>query len=62
MLSPQACRYEDGKYKQKKNTFTDFIAAAEHLIAENYTNSARLCIEVRSLSTFGVIPGKSELT
>jgi protease II len=24
--------YEDGKYLKKKNTFTDFIAAAEHLI------------------------------
>ena len=24
--------YEDGKYLKKKNTFADFIAAAEHLI------------------------------
>lgn len=24
--------YEDGKYLHKKNTFTDFIACAEHLI------------------------------
>ncbi|KAI8467013.1 MAG: prolyl oligopeptidase [Monoraphidium minutum] len=37
--------YEDGKYLNKKNTFTDFTAAAEHLIAANYTSSARLTIE-----------------
>jgi methyl coenzyme M reductase subunit D len=24
--------YEDGKYLKKKNTFTDFIACAEHLL------------------------------
>jgi oligopeptidase B len=24
--------YEDGKYLKKRNTFTDFIACAEHLI------------------------------
>ncbi|MDH7511871.1 MAG: S9 family peptidase [Clostridiales bacterium] len=29
--------YEDGKLLRKKNTFTDFIACAEHLIAEKYT-------------------------
>jgi len=29
--------YEDGKLLTKKNTFTDFIAAAEHLLAEKYT-------------------------
>ncbi len=29
--------YEDGKMLKKKNTFTDFIACAEYLIAENYT-------------------------
>ena len=36
--------YEDGKFLHKKNTFTDFIACAEHLIAENWTNSDRLVI------------------
>ncbi|MGK7949275.1 MAG: S9 family peptidase [Xenococcaceae cyanobacterium] len=36
--------YEDGKFLQKKNTFTDFIACAEHLIAEKWTNSDRLVI------------------
>ena len=36
--------YEDGKLLHKKNTFTDFIACAEHLIAENWTKSDRLII------------------
>ncbi len=36
--------YEDGKYLKKKNTFTDFIACAEHLIAEKYTSTESLCI------------------
>ncbi len=36
--------YEDGKFLHKKNTFTDFIACAEHLIAEKWTNSDRLVI------------------
>jgi len=30
--------YEDGKLFHKKNTFTDFIDAAEHLIAEKYAD------------------------
>ena len=33
---------------KKKNTFADFIACAEHLIAHKYTSSARLAIEGRS--------------
>ena len=37
--------YEDGKLLKKKNTFTDFIACAEHLIAEKYTSADRLVIE-----------------
>ena len=28
--------YDDGKLRKKKNTFTDFIACAEHLVAEGY--------------------------
>ena len=36
--------YEDGKLLHKKNTFTDFIACAEHLIAEKYTSADRLVI------------------
>jgi oligopeptidase B len=34
--------YDDGKLLKKKNTFTDFIACAEHLIAEKYTSADRL--------------------
>lgn len=40
-------RYEDGKYKKKKNTFTDFISAAEHLIEKKYTSTPKLCIQVQ---------------
>ncbi len=36
--------YDKGKLLHKKNTFTDFIACAEHLIAEKYTSSEKLCI------------------
>lgn len=37
--------YEDGKFLKKKNTFTDFIACAEHLISEKYTSPDRLAIQ-----------------
>jgi len=30
--------YEDGKLLRKKNTFTDFITCAEHLVEQGYTN------------------------
>jgi len=36
--------YDDGKLMKKKNTFTDFIAAAEHLVNEKYTSKERLVI------------------
>jgi oligopeptidase B len=36
--------HDQGKLKSKRNTFTDFIAAAEHLIEERYTASDRLAI------------------
>ncbi len=36
--------HEDGRMLVKKNTFTDFIAAAEYLIAQKYTSSDRLAI------------------
>ncbi|HEY9845129.1 MAG TPA: S9 family peptidase, partial [Candidatus Caenarcaniphilales bacterium] len=36
--------YEDGKFLNKKNTFTDFIACAQHLIAEQWTQRDRLVI------------------
>lgn len=34
--------YEDGKMFKKKNTFTDFIACAEHLIAEGYSRPDKM--------------------
>lgn len=34
--------HEAGRMMTKKNTFTDFIAAAEHLIANNYTSKDKL--------------------
>jgi len=34
--------YEDGKLLKKKNTFTDFIACAEHLITEKFTSPSKL--------------------
>lgn len=34
--------YEEGKMLKKKNTFTDFISCAEHLIAQNYTSPPHL--------------------
>ena len=37
-----------GRMFAKQNTFTDFIAAAEHLIAQGYTSSDRLGITGRS--------------
>ena len=36
--------YEDGKLLNKKNTFTDFIACAEYLIAEQWTSPNNLAI------------------
>ena len=38
----------DGKLMTKKNTFLDFIAAGEHLIAENYTSAGRIVAQGRS--------------
>ncbi|MCB1462214.1 MAG: S9 family peptidase [Nitratireductor sp.] len=34
--------YETGKKLSKTNTFTDFIAAAEHLIADKFTSKGRI--------------------
>jgi oligopeptidase B len=36
--------HDDGRMLTKKNTFTDFIAAAEHLVAQKYTSSDRLVV------------------
>lgn len=40
--------YRNGKLLNKQNTFTDFIAAAEQLIADGYTRPDRLTIMGRS--------------
>jgi oligopeptidase B len=37
--------HDQGRMNQKMNTFTDFIAAAEHLVGERYTSKERLVIE-----------------
>ena len=37
--------YEDGKLLKKKNTFRDFIASAEMLVAAKFTNPKKLVIE-----------------
>jgi oligopeptidase B len=37
--------YDQGKMMNKKNTFSDFIAAAEHLIAQGYTSKDRLAVQ-----------------
>lgn len=38
----------DGRKDKKKNTFTDFIACAEHLIAGGYTSKGKIVAEGRS--------------
>ncbi len=47
--------YEDGRLEHKVNTFTDFIACAEHLIANGYTSPARLA--ARGGSAGGLLMG-----
>lgn len=37
--------YEHGKFLEKKNTFTDFIAVTEHLIKEKYANPKHVYAE-----------------
>ena len=37
--------YEDGKLLAKKNTFTDFVAVARHLVDEGWTSTDRLVAE-----------------
>ena len=37
--------HDAGRMKQKRNTFTDFIAAAEHLVAQRFTTPEKLIIE-----------------
>ncbi|MER5318291.1 S9 family peptidase [Streptosporangium roseum] len=45
--------YEDGKFQKKKNTFTDFVAAAEHLKAANRSSA----IIARGGSAGGLLMG-----
>jgi oligopeptidase B len=40
--------YQDGKLLNKKNTFTDFITCAQHLIDRGYTSSDRLIVSGES--------------
>jgi oligopeptidase B len=47
--------YTDGKFLKKRNTFTDFIACAEHLLAEGWTTSEQLAI--RGGSAGGLLMG-----
>jgi oligopeptidase B len=37
--------HDAGRMRQKRNTFSDFIAAAEHLIEQRYTTPRKLLIE-----------------
>ncbi len=37
--------YDNGKLMHKKNTFTDFIACADHLVKEKYCSRDRLAIQ-----------------
>jgi len=47
--------YDDGKKLHKTNTFTDYIACAEHLVAEGVTSPARLV--ARGGSAGGLLMG-----
>jgi oligopeptidase B len=47
--------YDQGKMLNKRNTFSDFIAAAEHLVNERYTSRERLAI--RGGSAGGLLMG-----
>jgi oligopeptidase B len=47
--------YEDGKLDRKRNTFTDFIACARHLVAEGYGSRDRLV--ARGGSAGGLLMG-----
>jgi prolyl oligopeptidase len=49
--------HRDGQKATKPNTWKDFIACAEYLIAEKYTSSARLAIQGGSAG--GILVGRS---
>lgn len=37
--------YEDGKLSRKRNTFTDFVDVARHLVTDGYTSAERMVAE-----------------
>lgn len=47
--------YDAGRHRSKFNTFTDFIAAAEHLIAQGYTRPGRIIASAESAG--GILVG-----
>ncbi|WML49097.1 prolyl oligopeptidase family serine peptidase [Neobacillus sp. PS3-34] len=47
--------YEDGKMQNKRNTFTDFIAAANYLIEQGYTTPSKMA--ARGVSAGGLLVG-----
>jgi oligopeptidase B len=47
--------YENGKFLHKKNTFTDFVTCAEHLVEKGYTTPDQLVI--RGGSAGGLLMG-----
>jgi oligopeptidase B len=47
--------YDDGKMLRKANTFTDFVACAEHLVAQGWTTPSRLI--ARGGSAGGLLMG-----
>ena len=47
--------YDDGKLLHKVNTFTDFVACADHLVAEGWTSPDRLA--ARGGSAGGLLMG-----
>lgn len=47
--------YLDGKFLKKRNTFTDFIACAKHLVANNYVHVGKLA--ARGGSAGGLLMG-----
>jgi oligopeptidase B len=47
--------YDEGKLLQKRNTFTDFVACARHLVADGWTTPAQLAI--RGGSAGGLLMG-----
>jgi oligopeptidase B len=47
--------HDDGRLLRKRNTFTDFIAAAEHLVARKYGARERLAIQ--GFSAGGLLAG-----